>query len=73
MIRCVCSVLCDPFGDLVQGHLTALNTRSDDERSLHQHCKVDKRRYEENNCNYLNEGSGHDILLRAATHCATSV
>ena len=42
------SLLCDPYGDLAEGHLIVLNVHSDNEKSLDQHCEVDKRRYEEN-------------------------
>lgn len=44
----MCSWLYDPYGDLAEGHLIVLNVHSDNEKSLEQHCEVDKRRYEEN-------------------------
>ena len=39
---------CWVCGDLAEGHLIVLNVHSDNEKSLEQHCEVDKRRYEEN-------------------------
>ena len=52
----MCSSLCDPYGDLAEGHLIVLNVHSDNEKSLDQHCEVDKRRYEEN---YLLKNPGN--------------
>lgn len=57
------STLCDPFGDLAQGHLIALNVHSDNEGSVYQHHKVDTKKDKENNCNFLKEGSDYYILL----------
>ena len=50
------STLCDPFGDLAQGHFIELNVHSDNMRSLDQHHEVDKRRDEENNRDYPESG-----------------
>lgn len=63
------SMLCDPFGDLAQGHLIALNVHSDNERSMYQHYKVDTKKDKENNCSFLKEGSDYYILFSNITLC----